>query len=121
MIFATRPRASFRIRFTDVASVVVGSRSVSFFELLVKITAVFVANVNDDIAYGHIRAFEKVAGDGKPLVHKQLLKAHAERRAYPAIKVPMYEDERSKIKGGSPLTFNAALIPATMPCAAASS
>mgnify|MGYP006935836999 CR=1 FL=1 len=35
--------------------------------------------------------------------------------------VPIYEDALSKINGSLPCTFNAALIPATSPCAAASS
>ena len=71
-------------------SIVVWGLSVSALELLVEITAVFVAHAVDYISYGSIGVGQKIAGSLKPCLHKQILKGNSE----------IFADKSAEIGGG---------------------
>ena len=57
--------------------------SKALFKFLVKIAAVFIADMNDNITNGESSGAQEIGGYVKALTHKQLLKGHAEMAAYP--------------------------------------
>ena len=58
--------------------------SKAFFKFLMKIAAVFIADMYDNIANGQSSGAQKVRCDVKALTHEKLFKGYPEMATYPA-------------------------------------
>ena len=68
-------------------SVCIWGHTESLFEFLVKITAVFITDMDYDLSNGGVRSLQKVASNRKSLVHEKLLEAFAKMLTYPAAEI----------------------------------